>query len=365
MYLRRHRCADFRNISRLEFEPARSVNVICGENGHGKTNLLESIFMLTGARSFRMAKDLSLIKRDCGACRISSEFFSEGREQSIEITISEKGRSASLNKGTPIKASAAAGKVRCVVFSPEHLELVKGSPERRRRFIDTALCQISSAYLANLRVYTRLLGQRNSLLKDAQYVSAAGDMLDVYDERFAGAAAVITEARRAFIEQLKPIALSSYAAVSAERELLDFYYESTMFGEGGCSADEALIKLRESRAAEQRAGYSMSGPHRDDIALSLDGADARVFASQGQQRCIVLALKLAEAELMERRTEEKPILLLDDVLSELDEARRDCLIGSLDDTQAFITCCDPETVLERYHADARVFKMRDGELKGV
>lgn len=364
MYLTRHRCADFRNISRLEFEPARSVNVISGENGHGKTNLLESVFLLSGARSFRMAKDASLIMRERSAAKISAAFYAEGRAQTLELTVNEKGRQAVLNGGAPQKASAAAGAVRCVVFSPEHLELVKGSPERRRRFIDTALCQISPSYLANLRIYTRLLNQRNSLLKDSMYVSAASDMLDVYDERFAEAVFAITSARCAFVDELRPIALAGYAAVSSEREALDFEYSSTLFTNGERGAALALSALRECRAAEQRAGFSLKGPHRDDLILTLDGADARIYASQGQQRCIALALKLAEAELMERRTDEKPILLLDDVLSELDEARRDCLVGSLDDTQAFITCCDPETVLERYHAEARVFKMRDGELKG-
>ena len=134
MYLTRHRCADFRNIGSLSLEPSRGVNVICGENGHGKTNLLESLFLLTGARSFRMAKDIALIKNGAAAARISSGFFSEGRAQTLELTIDEKGRSSSLNSGSAVKASAAAGAVRCVIFCPENLELVKGSPEKRRRW---------------------------------------------------------------------------------------------------------------------------------------------------------------------------------------------------------------------------------------
>lgn len=301
--------------------------------------------------------------REREEAKISSSFVSEGRAQQITIDITEKGRTASLNKGTSLKASSLAGTLCCVVFSPEHLELVKGSPERRRRFIDTALCQISPSYLNNLKVYTRLLSQRNSLLKDSAYISAASEMLDVYDERFAQSASAITESRRIFIEELLPLAVRSYSAVSGGRETLSFYYESTLFGTGESDPDEALLRLVRNRNLEQKCGFTMAGPHRDDIVIELDNEDSKIFASQGQQRCIVLSLKLAEAELMELRLGERPVLLLDDVLSELDPGRRDFLTSSIEDTQAFISCCEPELVLER--ADARAFLMKDGCLSEV
>lgn len=360
MYLTAHKCFQYRNILELEFEPSPAVNVVCGHNGHGKTNLLESVFLLTGARSFRTGKDASLIRRESEQALIESRFYSEGREQTIKLRIGEKGRTASLNKGTESKASSLAGHFCCVVFSPEHLTLVKGAPDTRRKFIDTALCQISPSYLQNLKRYMRLVSQRNSLLKDCGYVSAAYDMLDVYDSQFIEATVVLTEQRRSFTEELLPIARGNYETISGGRETLDFQYSSSLFGKDEADFDEGLRRLADQRSADVKCGFSTLGPHRDDLDIFLDGQDSKIFASQGQQRTAVLSLKLAEAELMELRLGERPVLLLDDVLSELDNRRQDFLIASIEDTQALITCCDPDLIVRR--ADARVFAMENGAL---
>ncbi len=361
MYLTAHRCKCYRNIESLEFEPCEKVNVICGENGHGKTNLLESIFLLTGGRSFRTNKDAPLIKNGSAAAFINSDFFCERREQTISLVINEKGRFASLNSGTQTKAAALAGKFCCVVFSPEHLSLVKGAPEMRRKFIDTALCQISSAYLANIKRYAKILQNRNSLLKDSAYVSAAFEMLDVYDSQFAQTAALITEQRRAFIKELLPLAQKNYEAISNGREALEFSYRSTLYGDDEAEYSDGIDALLAQRSAEQKCGFTLLGPHRDDLDIYLDSRDTKQFASQGQQRCAVLALKLAEAELMELRLGERPVLLLDDVLSELDANRQDYLIESIGDNQAVISCCEPELVLR--NTKAKVFRMENGRLE--
>ncbi len=361
MYLTIHKCLQYRNILALEFEPSAAVNVICGRNGHGKTNLLESVFLLTGARSFRTGKDSSLIRRDCDFAQIESRFFSEGREQAIRLRIGEKGRVASLNQGAETKAAALAGKFCCVVFSPEHLTLVKGAPEMRRKFIDTALCQISPSYLQNLRRFTRLVAQRNSLLKDCGYVGAAYELLNVYDAQFVEAAAAITAQRREFVGELLPIAQENYRGISGGGERLSFRYVSHLFEEGDTQAAAGLERLAAQRGTDIKSGFSTLGPHRDDLEISLDGQDSKLYASQGQQRTAVLSLKLAEAELMEKRLGERPLLLLDDVLSELDNARQDYLIENIRNTQAIVTCCDPELVARR--ADARVFRMENGALR--
>jgi recF protein len=360
MYLIKHNCTNYRNIESTEFLPSPGVNVISGQNGHGKTNLLESIFLLTGARSFRGGKEAALIKQDCDFALVNTVFFIEDREQEIKIKISDKGRTASLNRGTETKAAALVGKLCCVVFSPEHLELVKKAPETRRRFLDTALCQISSSYLGNIKRYNRLLVQRNNLLKDANYIGAAFEMLDVYDSQFVETACVITQQRRNFVAELLPLAKRNYDAISNAREELDFIYKSTMFPLGTADYDEGMQRIIGARAEEIRAGFSTIGPHRDDVIITLDGSDAKVFASQGQQRCIVLSLKLAEAELMELKLGERPVLLLDDVLSELDADRQDYLIDSITDGQAIITSCAPELISGR--TDAEVFTITDGRL---
>ena len=207
----------FRNIKNAEFYPSTAVTVVCGENGQGKTNLLESIFMLTGAKSFRHVKDRELPDKDGdGRAEIDSVFFAEGRRQEIRLSVGSKGRTASLNRGSEKKASELAGKFCCVVFSPEHLDLVKGTPAERRRFIDTALCQLSAGYLSKLRDYMRLLAQKNALLKDARNISAAYDMLDVYDERLAETAAYITAYRRRFAAEVEEEAREAYSSVSGK-----------------------------------------------------------------------------------------------------------------------------------------------------
>ncbi|MEA5050727.1 MAG: DNA replication/repair protein RecF [Oscillospiraceae bacterium] len=361
MYLIRHSLANYRNIESLEFYPGTGVNVVCGENGHGKTNLLESIFLLTGARSFRGGRDMALVRSGEEFARVDADFFLDGRDQNIRITISEKGRAASLNKGTPVKASALVGSFCSVIFSPEHLSLVKGAPDTRRRFVDTALCQISSSYLGNIKRYTRLLDQKNSLLKDSRTISAADELLDVFDAQLAETACEISNRRSVFVKELLPLAAANYEKISNGRETLSFEYRSSLFPDGEGELDEALERIYGQRAADVRAGFATVGPHRDDIAFALDGADAKIYASQGQQRCIVLSLKLAEAELMELKLEERPVLLLDDVLSELDESRQNFLIASLQGSQSVITCCAPELISSR--TEAEIFTIENGRLR--
>ena len=359
MKLISERIKSFRNIKEAVFRPSPAVTVICGENGQGKTNLLESVFMLTGAKSFRHAKDRELPdKYGTGNSLIEAEFFAEGRQQEIKLSIGSKGRYASVNRGTERKASEAAGKFCCVVFSPEHLDLVKGTPAERRRFIDTALCQLSSAYMASLREYTRLLAQKNALLKDARNISAAFDMLDVYDESMAASASVLISYRKRFASLLEREAGEAYSSVSGGREQLGISY----IGSAGEDEDrDAVMRMMiSSRSDDIRMGYSTVGPHRDDLELRLDGDPARVYGSQGQQRTAVLALKLAEASIFRSKLGEEPVLLLDDVLSELDLSRQEFLLKRIGQSQAVITCCESNFV-ER-QTDADVWKMDHGVL---
>ena len=351
---------NFRNIVSAEFVPSETVTVICGENGQGKTNLLESIFLLSGAKSFRKVKDREMITKEEEFSVIDASFFAGQREQSFHFTISDKGRRASLNHGSEQKASDFAGTFCCVVFSPDHLELVKGTPSERRRFLDTALCQLSTRYLNDLRNYTRLIQQKNTLLKDARGISAAFDILDIYDQQLAENAVGISRARRAFVGQLDLVAKEAYASISGKWEELELGYQTTLFENGEFDAEEAYKKLLAARTDDIRAGFSTVGPHRDDLDMKINSDAAKVYASQGQQRTAVLALKLAEAELFRQKLEEEPILLLDDVLSELDGYRQEYLLKRLGRSQAIITCCDPNFV-ER-QTDAKVFRMHRGIL---
>ncbi len=360
MRITEEKIRDFRNIREAVFRPSAGVNVICGENGQGKTNLIESIFLLTGAKSFRHAKDKELIRKDSeGFSVIESTFFAGEREQQVRLTISEKGRMASLNRGAERKASELAGEICCVVFSPDHLELVKGTPAQRRKFLDTALCQLSARYYRDLKDYSRLLLQKNTLLKDARSISAAFDMLDVYDEGLAATAAGIISARRDFCARLDEISREAYSSVSGGRERMSLSYSSTVSGETG--RESCLYALRSFRQEDLKAGFTQVGPHRDDLEIMLDGEGARIFASQGQQRTAVLSLKMAEAAMFREKLGEEPILLLDDVLSELDGSRQEFLLRRLGGSQAIITCCEPNFIERR--TGAAVFRMDGGEME--
>ena len=351
---------NFRNIASAEFVPSETVTVICGENGQGKTNLLESIFLLSGAKSFRKVKDREMITKEEEFSVIDALFFAGQREQSFHFTISDKGRRASLNHGSEQKASDFAGTLCCVVFTPDHLELVKGTPSERRRFLDTALCQLSPRYLNDLRNYTRLIQQKNTLLKDARGIAAAFDILDIYDRQLADNAVGISKARRAFVGQLDLVSREAYASISGKWEEMELGYQSTLFDSGDFDPEEAYKRILAARTDDIRAGFSTVGPHRDDLDMKINGDPAKIYASQGQQRTAVLALKLAEAELFRQKLEEEPILLLDDVLSELDGYRQEFLLKRLGRSQAIITCCDPNFV-ER-QTDAKVFRMHRGVL---
>ena len=350
----------FRNIEEIEFSPQNGVNVIFGRNGQGKTNLLEGIFILTGAKSFRARKDSELIKYGEDSSVIDSLFFLEMREQRIKITISDKGRIAQRNRGSEVKAATLAGVFCCVLFSPEHLMLIKGSPEQRRKFIDMALCQISPKYLLELKRYSRLLQQKNSALKDAYRNSQMNDILDVYDNQLSEAARVVTYMRKNFCENLLMLAREDYLAISGESEELSFSYISSLFTDDDMTVEEGIKRLSGCRQTDIYAGFSTLGPHRDDLSVSINGISARTYASQGQQRTAVLAMKLAEASIMERSLGEKPVLLLDDVLSELDGKRQDYLINRLVGSQAIITSCDPTLISRRIQSS--LYEIENGRL---
>ena len=268
------------------------------------------------------------------------------------------GRYAVRNGAPPRRASALAGSFPAVVFDPGHLSLVKGPPDGRRRFLDAALCQLYPGYLAVYRRYTRILQQKNSLLRrsPAQSPISPGeklDLLEVLNLELAPCGEEIQARRRGYLDLLGPMAAENYRALSHGAERLEVRYEA-QFEPGGLAA---LLAAR--RGEEMQAGQSLCGPHREDLALTLDGHSARSFASQGQQRSAVLSLKMAEADASAQITGERPVLLLDDVLSELDEGRRAYLLTRMRERQTFVTSCDDEGLL---HTDGVICRMEGGVL---
>lgn len=351
---------NFRNIPSARLEPSPGLNVLCGNNGQGKTNLLEAVWLLTGGKSFRGARDADLVRRGEPFSVLKARTGDSDRQKELRLTIgspeSERpGRYIRVNGADRGRAGAAAGEFTAVVFAPEHLGLAKGSPAGRRRFLDAALCQLYPGYLGALRRYTRLVTQKNALLKAWQKTPGAAGMLEVFDEQLAGCGALVTRRRAEYLAALTPLAEQNYIEISRGSEEMRLSYRPSfdpLSGEEGLR--QAILAVH---AAELRAGCCLAGPHREDFAIQIAGQDARAFASQGQQRSAVLSLKLAEAACAAAITGEHPVLLLDDVLSELDATRQEYLLTHVEGRQAFVTACDPAAFL---HTDGRVYAVRAG-----
>lgn len=341
----------FRNIERMELCPTDNVNIICGDNAQGKTNLLEAIWLFTGARSFRSGRDQDFLQFGAARAELELAFTARERQQSAELkytaatdTATAK-RSVSLN-GVPLDgATKLAGEFCAVVFSPDHLSLVKQGPENRRRFIDTSLCQAHPKYIRALDGYNKSLKQRNSLLRDARMNAGLLDMLDIWDKNIIDYGAYITATRDRYLRKLGAYAAETYAGMAGEREKLAIKYlpsfsDATDGFEKADYRDALQRAVEKSRAEDIRLMTSTTGPHRDDMDITIAGISARNFGSQGQQRSAILALKLAECGILEDRNGEPPVVLLDDVMSELDASRQEYLLNSVSGLQVIITCCD-------------------------
>ena len=351
---------NFRNISTLSLE-FENTNIIWGENAQGKTNLIEAIYLFTGAHSFRSIKDRELIKFGEEKSRLGIEFFSNDRIQTAEIEIAQR-KKAWLNGVAKKSAISFGDEIKVIIFSPVHLTMIKDGPNERRKFIDNALCQLKSNYACLLKNYNRLLMQRNAVLKKSESLEQAEVFLSLWDESLAKTGAKIIYQRLKYIEAIKPYMSDIFNGISSGRENIDVKY----IGADEYDADIKNIekKLLNSISSHHNADFfnqtTTNGPHRDDIEILINGKSARAFASQGQQRSCVLALKLAEAALLKQMTGIQPVALLDDVMSELDEKRQDYILNHIKDCQVFITCCDKETVLRL--KKGKTFHISNGNL---
>ncbi len=330
----------FRNLRDVSFFPKDGLNVICGENGQGKTNLLEAIWMFTGARSFRGAKESEMIPFDTSFAKMQMVHTAYNMNTQTEIRLGDRKRIIKNSVDVP-SLSALAGGFCAVVFSPAHLGLIQGASAERRKMADTAIGQLKPRYLSLTANYLKLIAQRNALLS-AQGRTKAHDQLEIWDDAAAAVGCRIVKTRRSYTDRLGEFAAQWYTVLSDHREQLALNYR-TAGGESSQMEDSFgfLQVLKATRETDWARGFTTVGPHRDDIEITIDGKAARVFASQGQRRTAVLALKMAECTMMEQTLNESPVMLLDDVLSELDERRRDVLLCSLENRQSFLTGCDP------------------------
>lgn len=336
---------NFRNLDDFVFSPCKGVNIIYGENGQGKTNILEAIWLFTGSKSFRGAKDAEMIRFHKEFSKLQMKFFSDGRGQKAKVTLGKK-KIVSLNGVEQKNIAKMNGKFCAVVFSPAQLSLVKDGPEGRRRQIDAALCQIMRGYRSMLLEYNRILLQRNQVLRDMVRHPELDELLVLWDNRTANAGSRIIQYRKRYLTALEPLAKEIYRGISGGREEISLQYAGTVEGKEQKEIfqhfQQALLK---TRLEDIRRGNTGIGPHRDDVDIRINGNPAKAYASQGQQRSIVLSMKLAEAEMLKQTFGESPVILLDDIMSELDTSRQDYILNHMENWQVFITCCEPSTIM--------------------
>ena len=355
-----HSADGFRNLKNTHIEAHPSMNIIFGENAQGKTNIIESIWLFTGCYSFRTHKNNELVCENSDEARAKLRFFASEREQTAEMKIG-KTKDIILNGVACESPRAMMGKFRAVVFSPSTLSVIKGSPGERRKLVDVALSLIKPNYAVIMSRYLRTLNQRNALIKKINEKQYDLNILDTWDDALAALGASIIRYRLEYIEDLGKKSSEIYSGISSSKESFAVRYSfgKTTEIDGGTDIKEILLnELHSTRESDLKKLYTSAGPHSDDLIVTLNGRDARIYGSQGQQRSCALSLKLGEASVMGGLTGEEPVVLLDDVMSELDEGRQKFILNYLDSWQVFITCCDPSTLMRS--ENGKVFEVTGG-----
>lgn len=366
MHIEQLQLKNFRNYDALDITFDDKVNVIIGENAQGKTNLMEAIYCLAFTKSHRTSREKELIHWEKDYAKIEGRIIKRKQSIPLEITISSKGKKAKLNHLEQRRLSDYIGALNVVMFAPEDLNLVKGPPQMRRRFIDMELGQIQSTYLYHLAQYQKILKQRNSLLKQMrQQKSNNTTMLEVLTEQLSTHAATILERRFAFLKLLRKWAAPIHYGISHELEELEILYQPTIDISEEESHEEIqsryIHKFEEILEKEVERGTTLAGPHRDDLIFHVNGKDVQTYGSQGQQRTTALSLKLAEIELIFNEVGEYPVLLLDDVLSELDDFRQSHLLNTIQGkVQTFVTTTSVDGINHETLKKAEIFRVTNG-----
>ncbi|ABX26301.1 MAG: DNA replication/repair protein RecF [Lactobacillus helveticus] len=369
MYLDHFVVQNFRNLKKLDIDFDPNVNIFIGKNAQGKTNLLEAIYFLALTRSHRTNSDKELIGFGGEYTNLLGHVRKSQVDLTLRVLITQKGKKVWINRVEQAKLSKYVGQLNAILFSPEDLELIKSAPALRRRFMDQEFGQINAEYLYFASKYRQVLLQKNNYLKQlAKGKTKDQVFLDVLSDQLAGIAAEVIFRRFKFLRYLSHYASDVYAHISLGGEKLAIaYHPSVSTIEADDTVEEIYQKIlanfERNKAVEMRKGTTTSGPHRDDIEFKLDGKNAHLYASQGQQRSIALSVKLAEIQLVHQLTDEYPLLLLDDVMSELDHTRQSALLNYIHGkTQTFITTTDLEGISWEIIKKPRVYHMQSGKI---
>lgn len=346
---------NFRNYNLLKIEFNNGTNILYGDNAQGKTNILEAIYLSSTTKSHKSSKDKEIVNFNFEEAHIRIVIEKDGLEEKIDMHLRKnKTKGIAINNIKIKKAADLLGLLNIVLFSPEDLGIIKNGPADRRRFVDMELCQLDKFYLYNLNHYNKIVNQRNKLLKDLYFRPDLKDTLNVWDSQLVSFGNKIIERRQTFVNQLNEIINGIHKKLSGDKEDLIILYEPDI------SMELYENKLKNNQDKDIRLKQTSVGPHRDDISFMINEVDIRKYGSQGQQRTAALSLKLSEIELVKKITKDTPVLLLDDVLSELDSSRQNYLLNNIGEIQTIITCTGlDEFVNNRFEID-KVFKVMDG-----
>lgn len=360
MFIKSIELADYRNYESLELPFCNGTNILYGDNAQGKTNILEAIYMAATTKSHKGSKDREIIKFGMEEAHIRTYLEKDGVESKIDMHLRRAKSKGIAVDGQKIKKAAdLLGLCNVVFFSPEDLGIIKNGPSERRRFVDMELCQLDNFYLYNLNHYNKIINQRNTLLKEMYMNPDLKETLNIWDMQLVSYGSKIIERRKLFVEQLNEIIYEIHKKLSGGREELKIEYEPNV------KIDEFENSMKYSQQRDMKAKMTTVGPHRDDFSFLIGDVDIRKYGSQGQQRTAALSLKLSEIELIKKITRDNPILLLDDVLSELDSNRQNYLLNSIGGIQTIITCTGlEEFVNNRFELD-RVYMVSNGAVTCV
>ncbi len=357
---------NYRNYDEAKVGFSDTYNIIYGNNAQGKTNVVEAIFLCASGRSHRTSRDNELLKYGCSFFEIKLDYEKENVNEEIHVTYnSDQKKKISINEIPLKKIGDLMGHLNAVMFSPEDLLLIKQGPVERRRFIDITLSQLRPSYFYDLQQYSKILFQRNNLLKSISINRKLADTLEVWDHHLIKTGTRIMKARIQFIKRLDELSGLRHERLTNREEKLELNYDPSFEIKGIENENDIEELFRKNiirnREKEILKGSTAAGPHRDDIDIILNGESTKVYASQGQQRTSVLSIKLAEIDLMKEETGEFPVLLLDDVLSELDDRRKEYLLDNIDGMQTFITSTE-KRFFTRSSERARFFIVQSGNI---
>ena len=357
MYIESLQLRNFRNYESLDIDFDRGTNILYGDNAQGKTNVLEAVYLCGTGRSHRGSRDKEMIRFEEEESHIRLLVKKDKMSSRIDMHLKKSRTKGVAINGIPIhKARELLGIINLVFFSPEDLNIIKNGPSERRRFIDLELCQLEKMYISDLSSYNKVLNQRNKLLKDIYFKPSLEETLDLWDEQLLQFGKMIISKRRVFIEELNSIIKDIHKNLTGGKESIEIFYEPDTVEE------DFLQKLRSSRSKDLKMKTTCTGPHRDDLCVMVDGIDIRKYGSQGQQRTAALSIKLSEIYLVKKRTGDTPVLLLDDVLSELDSSRQNYLMNSIHDIQTVITCTGLDDFVSHQFEINRVFHVVKGKI---